>query len=862
MNINGIFGKIASAINRDLTPGYTLGSPVAAHDPYPVFALHRATARDGGAQALSFLFDPSAQTVGSATPYGAPPKSELAKAALSQIKRLKHPDVLRYVASAEHQDGGIFIATEPATPLATVLAESGKAMDREAIQWGLFTVSRALAFMHQSGLIHGRLNAASVFITPGGDWKLGALEAVTQHAAAASLGRINAIQHKAYQSPEFANGNWNAVAANAPGAVDSWALGCLVYHAHAGSLSAPDQLRNTTSIPKPLLTAYQKLLASNPASRAPAGQIPNHPYFKNSKFIELNMFVENIALKGEMEREAFLTKLPSQIDRLPDTFSTFKILPMLSQSVQSGHGGASAFACVVKMKDRLPDQEFSTNIVKPYATKWYSTPNIDRSLRVEMLSKIDVFSQHFDAADINGPIFAALGAAMQDSQAPALRDSAVKAVVCIVPSLTEKNLNSVLMSHFAKLQVDPEPAIRTNTTVCLGRLASRLNQSTRNKVLSAAFLRALKDPFPPARAAGANAIVVTAEMFAVKDIATRILPGVAPLLVDQATDVRNLAFKIVATFQPSLERNHEQMTSAASAAGTGPGAGGAYGGAGGAATNGGGVAGGGGAAGLGAAAAGAGSWGLSSFSSMTSALLKTDASSATASRAASGGISSEDFKNGGPAAMSSSASKPQPMATQAAPSPSVPAAFSSAPLATNVPNANGMSLGGAGPNSSGDAFGDFQSANGGGGLGDDDDDDGDGWGDMDVKANAGGGGGEEDFLAMLGPPVTQPRRPVTGGALPSGLSRSGSGASAASTGTSGTGDGMWDAMPPPSSTRGAAPARKPAALPTSNPSMGLSAPPRKPAKKSGGDDWEALLGGSSGTTTKRKTGLGATRRTG
>lgn len=830
--MNNLLGKLVGAVSRDLTPGYTLTAPVPTHDPLAVFTLNHASSRTDGSTALSFTFDAAATAP--PAPYGAPPRNALAKSALSQIKRLKHPDILRYVAGAEHSDGSVFFATEPATPLATLMQErGGRPLGNEAVQWGLFTVARALAFMHQSGLIHGRLNAASIFVTPAGDWKLGGLEVVTQHAAAASLGRAKALQAAAYQSPEFANGNWSAVAAAAPGAVDSWALGCLIFHAHKGRLGGAGELRDTECIPKGLLTAYQKLLASNPVGRAPAGQVPNHPYFKGSKFIELNMFVENWALKGEMEREAFLMKLPSLMDSLPDGFCTFKILPMLSTSIAGGQGAQSSFACVVKMKDRMTDVEFGRNVVKSHAIKWFSNPALDRNTRIEMLSKIDIFVAHFEAADVNGPIFNALGAAMQDAAAPALRDAAVKAVVSIVPVLTDKNLNSALMSHFARLQVDPEPAIRTNTTVCLGRLASRLNQATRNKVLTAAFLRTLKDPFPPARAAGANAILVTADMYSISDVATRVLPGVSPLLVDNETDVRTLAFKILSTFQVKLESNHEGLTSASQAASSNPtasayGSGTANGGVGGDSS---------------AKNAPANSWGLGSLSSMTSSLRAATATAPT-NRAASGGISSEDFKPGGRAAAPVPVKAAvAPMATAVAAPSVTPAAFSSQPLSSNTNDTDG--------------FGDFQSGVAPAGL---DDDDAGGWGDMDVKDDKpGAGGGEEDFLSMLGPPVGA-RRPAAQQQLPSGMTRSGSGVSMASTGTSGTGDGMWDAPPPGSTTVRVPVQRKAPALPTSNPMMGMAPPPRKPVKKAADDDWGALLGGGPTTTRRKGGGLGATRR--
>lgn len=840
--MNGLFGKIVGAINKDQTPGYALGEAVPSQDVAGVWNLHRATSRDTGQPALAFVFDPAAPTSMSAMPQG-PPKADLAKAALSQIRRLKHPDVLRYITSTEHADGSIFFATEPATPLATLLSTPGseKFVDRESLQWGLFTIARALGFLHQSGLIHGRLNAASVFVTPSGDWKLGGLEAVTSHASASALSRFVSIQPAAYQSPEFAAGNWSAVASAAPGAVDSWALGCLMYHAHNGSLSSADELRNTQPLPKQLLTGYQKLLASNPTARAPAAQIPNHPYFKSSKFIELNMFVENLALKGELEREAFLTKLPSLMDRLPDGFCTFKILPMLSESIESGRGAQPAFACVVKMKDRLSEADFALNVVKAHAVKWYGNAALDRQVRVEMYAKLDLFASHFDSADINGPVFSAMNAAFQDAQAPALRDGAVKAVVSIAPMLTEKNLNSVLMGHFARLQVDPEPAIRTNTTVCLGRLAPRLNQSTRNKVLLAAFLRTLKDPFPPARSAGANAILQTSNMYAVKDVATRLFPAVSPLLVDGSTEVRNLGFRILSTFQPALEKNHAEMTrqgEASAANATADGNAQARGGN--------------------ATASGSGSsWGLGSFSSMTAALLtsKGDAAKPT-NRAASGGISSDDFK-----AMNASSSTPSGNVNVSSSQSTTSSAASvsgsgSAPAPPAAFATNALTLNAAGAGGSGDAFGDFQSANGLGGgegggganLADDDDDDEDGWGDMNIRVGEddAGGADEDDILSMLGPPPRAPPRKQS----PGGVSANGAAAKDA-------GD-PWALA----STSTRAPA-KPTML---TPALGTTgagsaqAPSRRTAKKaSGGDDWEALLSGSGGGSTRRK-GLGATRR--
>lgn len=842
-------------IQKDHGFTHTVGDPVPSHDRAGVWALHRGNSKDTGDSSLVFHYDPSRGGGASAT-YNADRNLALAKTGHMRLKTLRHPDVLKFLTSVEGSDGTIYIATEPATPLATLLANSPSSFDPESVQWGLFTVSRALGFMHSSGLIHGRINPSTVFVTPSGDWKLGGLECVTMHSAAASLAQhATSLQLAPYQSPEFANANWSAVAGAPASAVDSWALGCLMYEVHAGSLTSADQLQNMSVFPKALLSAYQKLLASTPQMRAPAGQVENHPYFKNSKFIELNLFVDNLALKGQLEREAFLNKLANIMDRLPDSFCTNKVLPMLSQSVTSGIGGNAAFSCVIKMKDRLSEHAFTSTIVEKYALSWFGNNSLDRNIRVELYTHLNLFTSGLDDSAINNTVFPSLCSAFQDMNAPALRDAAVKSILSIVDRLTDKNLNSVLMSHFARLQVDPEPAIRTNTTVCLGKIAPKLSQTAKSKVLAPAFIRSLKDPFPPARSAGTSAILATTDMYPTKDIAVRILPALVPLLVDPSGDVRSLAFKVLNNAHGKLTRNHENMlrsesAAAASAAATAQQNGGDHNSA---------------SANASSAASSGSGWGLSSFSSMTAALLsKSDSSSSVGAAAPTGsstGISSDSFRvqpnnsNSGTTSVAVSASSSISRAgASRPPAGRPPAHVSSTGLGVGGSawgDANGT---GGAQSAGGDSFASFAAddigSNGANNNGfndlalDADDDDDDGWGDMDVKTDSNNASAvdEDDLLAsMLGQPATKTQ------SLPAGLKKAGAS-------QQNDADDLWNLAPPMVS--------KPKPKPVQRTGAGLSGANRAArgttTRRSGsaatGDDWSTLLGGS-GTSTRRKPGL-------
>lgn len=107
-------------------------------------------------------------------------------------------------------------------------------------------------------------------------------------------------------------GNWSALRNSPVFSAESWALGCLIYAVHAGTLNSPEELRNIQILPKALHEFYQQLLASNPEQRVPCADLPQQEYFKKGRFVELNLFLDNLAIKDSFEKEAFLKKLPGK----------------------------------------------------------------------------------------------------------------------------------------------------------------------------------------------------------------------------------------------------------------------------------------------------------------------------------------------------------------------------------------------------------------------------------------------------------------------------------------------------------------------------------------------------------------------
>jgi SCY1-like protein 1 len=126
------------------------------------------------------------------------------------------------------------------------------------------------------------------------------------------------------------------------------------------------------------------------------------------------------------------------------------------------------------------------------------------------------------------------------------------------------------------MQTDSEPSIRTNTCILLGRLGPTLGYNTKKKVLVPAFVRAMKDSFVHARVAGLMAFMATIDCFDAEDIATKVIPNLAPGMIDKekyanstlcwsvpillfTRTVRNQAFKAVELYIKKLEGHAATM---------------------------------------------------------------------------------------------------------------------------------------------------------------------------------------------------------------------------------------------------------------------------------------------------------------
>ena len=201
----------------------------------------------------------------------------------------------------------------------------------------------------------------------------------------------------------------------------------------------------------------------------------------------------------------------------------------------------------MRIATKLSEDEYDMRIT-PVVIRLFSSP--DRALRVCLLDNLPHMIDHLSQKIVTDKIFPQMVTGFGDL-APVVREQTVKAVLVIVPKLSDRVINGELLRHLAKTANDEQPGIRTNTTICLGKIARNLGSASRAKVLSAAFSRSLRDPFVHARNASLMALAATADVFSEDDCATKMLPAICPSLVDKEKMIRDQANK---TLNIYLER--------------------------------------------------------------------------------------------------------------------------------------------------------------------------------------------------------------------------------------------------------------------------------------------------------------------
>ena len=410
-----------------------------------------------------------------------------------------------------------------------------------------------------------------------------------------------------YTPPELARSGWEALKRSPHSAVDSYNFGTLIFEVFNGTFTGPEQAGQTKNIPPGVQASYKRLVNANPKARLSVAHFLEQGLrrgsFFDSPLIKLTEGVDNLGVKSEEEREAFLEYVfdfclsirtradePRDLDQLtddfPEDFFKMKVLPELLKSVEFGGGGPKAFGVVMKIATALSNDDFDSKVT-PVVIRLFGNP--DRALRVCLLDNLPLMIDRLSQKVVTDKIFPQIVSIYTSLEtqwynlheikvyeqdwftdihkqvtgftdvAPVVREQTLKSVLTLVSKLSERIINGELLRYLAKTANDEQPGIRTNTTICLGKIAKHLSGSSRPKVLIAAFSRSLRDPFVHARNAALLALAVTGDYFSDEDCALRILPAISPLLIDKEKLIRDQANKTIDVYLARIRKAQSGM---------------------------------------------------------------------------------------------------------------------------------------------------------------------------------------------------------------------------------------------------------------------------------------------------------------
>ncbi|BES91372.1 STYKc [Nesidiocoris tenuis] len=452
-----------------------------------------------------------------------------ARAALKRLKTLRHPNILTYIDSKE-TDAHLLIVTEHVKPLLTYLStiEDGKGKQLY-LSWGLMNIFKGVAFLnHSASLAHDGIGIEAVFVNSAGEWKLGGFTSTKELSADKS---------------------WNE---------DSYGLGKLIWEAYNAKRNEdPNQLNNQSKIPGPIRQTYQGLISS-PHRRLSALKVLEKGRAAGGCFqndlVDAMVFLDEIHIKNKEEVNLFFRNIQQLLKDMPKCTAEFKILPQLIKAYDFGCEGTCVLPPLFEITTHISDRHFQTEVV-PFLTKVFGS--VDRATRSLLLQNLERFIDRIPSNVINDSLFPQVLNGFMDTN-PRIREQTVKAMIHIAPKLNDKNLNTELMTHFARLlSKDDQGGIRTNTIVCLSKIGHCLNPQNRRVILMSAFLRSLNDPFPPVRNAGTLGLAVSQQYFALEDVSKRILPALCSLTLDPDPAVRESVFKTIKGFLSNLENVSE-----------------------------------------------------------------------------------------------------------------------------------------------------------------------------------------------------------------------------------------------------------------------------------------------------------------
>lgn len=437
---------------------------------------------------------------------------ETLKRGVTQLTKIRHPQVLTVQHPLEESRESLAFATEPVfcslanilgnttnmpTPVPSGIA-SYKLYEVE-IKYGLIQLAEGLSFLHSDvKLLHRNICPESILVNKQGAWKISGFDfcVLNQNPHEAKpfwpMTEYNSTWHiltqpsLEYMAPEYALISSHSTAS------DIYSLGMLIYALHSvggkpiksfgkdfGSFKrfASDlkqgKFPGISCVPNGLVDYVKLMLNATPEMRPDIHQLTKVPYFEDVGVKTLS-YLDSLFQWDNLQKSKFYKGLPQIIQKLPHRINMYRILPCLVKEFVNPPMIPFVLPNVLLIAENCNSKEFTKHVL-PHLKVVFKIQDPIQILLIFM-QKMELLLKLTPPEDVKTDVLPMLYRALE-SDAQQIHELCLSVIPTFASLIDYPAMKNALLPRIKKLCINTGfVSVRVNCLLCIGKLLEHLDK--------------------------------------------------------------------------------------------------------------------------------------------------------------------------------------------------------------------------------------------------------------------------------------------------------------------------------------------------------------------------------------------------
>ncbi|CAL4058588.1 unnamed protein product, partial [Meganyctiphanes norvegica] len=430
---------------------------------------------------------------------------------VSQLTRIRHPQVLTVQHPLEESRETLAFATEPVlASLANILGSTEnmpqqipsvlkdyKLFDVE-IKYGLVQVSEGLAFLHNSvKSVHRNICPENIVVNHEGTWKLFGFDYVVANSSPADQPPFWSFEEYDSKKQPTSQPNLNylapeyALTHSLDAAADLYPLGVLIYaifnegrplfnnhddfsvfKKNCCELKNPSSLK-INSIPEGLRDQVRLLLNATPQLRPDALQLTKIPYFDDVGVKTLN-YLDQMFQWDNMQKSQFYKSLPTILPQMPHRIAVYRIVPSMVKECINPTMIPFVLPVILQVAERATKEEFIQHIL-PYLKPIMKITDPVQVMLL-LMQKMELLLGKTPPEDVKSDVLPMLYRSLEcDTQQ--IQELCLSIIPSCAQLVEHSAMKNALLPRIKKLCLGTSYlSVRVNCLVCVGKILEHLDK--------------------------------------------------------------------------------------------------------------------------------------------------------------------------------------------------------------------------------------------------------------------------------------------------------------------------------------------------------------------------------------------------